>query len=171
MHTEPYMPGHRISQIAAIDRARGLGNSGDLIYKIPDDLKRFREMTSGHPVIMGRKTWESLPDAVRPMPGRTNIVVTRQADYPADGASVATSVEAALAMVEAAPGSQEIYVIGGGDLYTAALPYTDRLYLTLVDDERPADTFFPDYSAFTRVIQDESHEQDGIRFRYLTLEK
>lgn len=165
MHTQ------RISQIAAIDRNRGLGKSGELLYHIPEDLRRFREKTKGHPVIMGRKTWESLPQGVRPMPGRANIVVTRQHGYVAAGAHVVPSIDGAIELAKTQEGSDEIFIIGGGDIYSAALPRTDRLYLTLVDGAREADAFFPEYGEFTKTIEDENHADSDPPYRYLTLER
>ncbi len=162
-----------ISAIAAISaNDRGLGMRGDLLWNIPEDLKRFRELTRGHPVVMGRKTWESLPENVRPMPGRTNFVVTRQAGYAATGATVVTNIETALEIAPLAPGGEEVFVIGGGEIYAAALPKTDRLYLTLVDGIKEADVFFPEYAEmFTKVIEREEYADHTPPFAYLTLER
>lgn len=163
----------RIAIIAAIgSRNRALGKGGKLLWHIPEDMRRFKELTMGHLVIMGRKTWESLPLKFRPLPGRTNIVVTRQADYKAEGAVVADSFEAARAAAARAPGADEIFVIGGGELYAAALPFANRLYLTLVDDDKEADTFFPPYEKeFTKIISEESCEWNGLHYRWLDLER
>src|SRR3989344_734446 len=118
-----------IAIIAALgEQTRALGKNNELLWHIPDDLKRFKELTLGHPVIMGRKTWESLPPKFRPLPGRTNIVVTRQAGYVAEGAVVADSLETARVGATRAPGADEMFVIGGGELYREALPFADRLY-------------------------------------------
>src|SRR5262245_57390493 len=134
---------HRISMIAAIGaNTRALGKDGDLLFKIPEDLKRFRTLTKGHPVIMGRKTWESLPEAVRPLPGRANFVITRQLNYEAPGALVVDSIEEAIASAKIVGGNDEMFIIGGGELYTLGLPLADRLYLTLVDDDAEGDVFF-----------------------------
>lgn len=141
--------------IAAIGKNRELGLRGKLLWHITDDLQRFKELTIGHPVIMGRKTWESLPEKFRPLPGRTNIVVTRQANYKAEGAMIADSLEAARAAAARAPGADEIFVIGGGELYTASLPYASRLYLTLVDVTAAADTFFPPHEQAFKIISDD----------------
>src|SRR3989344_4027447 len=141
----------RVAIIAAIGKNRELGLHGKLLWYIPEDMRRFKEITTGHPVIMGRKTWESLPEKFRPLPGRTNIVVTRQANYEVLGAIVANSFENARAVSKRAPGSEEMFVIGGGELYAAALPYATRLYLPLVDATTDADTFFPPYETeFTK---------------------
>ena len=162
----------RISIIAAIGASdRGLGKGNDLLYKIPDDLARFRDLTRGHPVIMGRKTWESLPEKVRPLPERLNIVITRQAGYEAKGATVAPSVEDALATARAVA-SNEIFIIGGGEIYKLGLPHANRLYLTLVEEEKEADVFFPEYEKeFTKILSGESREWNGIRYRWVNLER
>lgn len=160
--------------VAAISaKDRGLGKDGDLIYKIPEDLKRFREITRGHPVVMGRKTWESLPENVRPLPGRVNFVVTRQPGYEARGATVVANLNLALEAAKLAPGGEEVFVIGGGEIYTAALPQADKLYMTLVEADRPADAFFPEYEqAFTKVVAREDHEtSEGLKYSWIDLER
>lgn len=163
---------NRLSIIAAVGEKRVIGKDTTLLWHLPGDLKRFKTLTSGHPVIMGRKTWESLPSSVRPLPGRTNIVVSREAAYAAPGAEVTPSFEAALKVAKEAPGAEEIFVIGGGMLYALALPYADCLYLTLVDDAAEGDTFFPPYEdLFTKKLSEEPHEENGIRYRWITLEK
>ena len=144
----------RISLIAAIGRNRELGKDGELLWRLPDDMRRFKELTIGHPVIMGRKTWESLPEKFRPLPERTNIVVTRWAGYAAN-ATVADSLSGAFLAAAGAPGADETFIIGGGELYAAALPYATRLYLTLVDAEAEADTFFPPYESDFKIVSDE----------------
>lgn len=159
----------RISLIAAVGRNRELGYQGELLWQVPADLKRFKELTRGHPVIMGRKTWESLPERFRPLPGRTNIVVTRQGGYSAPGATVVDGLSGAFLAAEAAPGSVETFVIGGGELYEAALPYATRLYLTLVDASATADTYFPAYE--DQFVLEQSETGSGEphhRFAYLT---
>lgn len=146
----------RISLIAAIGRNRELGKGGELLWHIPEDMRRFKKLTTGHPVIMGRKTWESLPEKFRPLPERTNIVVTRQIGYEATGATVVDGLSDAFLAAENASGADETFIIGGGELYAAALPYATRLYLTLVDDTADADTFFPPYENDFKIISDES---------------
>ncbi|OGG39877.1 hypothetical protein A2118_00090 [Candidatus Kaiserbacteria bacterium GWA2_50_9] len=161
----------RISLIAATGKNRELGFQGELLWHLPDDMRRFKELTMGHPVIMGRKTWESLPERFRPLPERTNIVVTRQTGYEAMGATVADSFEDARTAAARAAGADEIFVIGGGELYREALPFANRLYLTLVDADADADTFFPPYEdIFTKVISDESREWNGLTYRWVNLE-
>ena len=157
-----------MSAIAAIGKNRELGKRGDLIWRIPDDLKRLKALTTGHVVIMGRKTYESIG---RPLPNRTNIIVTRNPDFTAPGCLVATSVPDALDLAREHE-TEEIFILGGADIYTQALPFTDRLYLTIVDATDPeADTFFPDYSEFTKVIETETKDHNGLAYTWLTLER
>jgi len=163
--------GQRVALIAAIgERTRAIGHGNGLLWHLPEDLKLFRARTSGHPVVMGRRTWESLPERFRPLPGRTNIVVTRDSAYEAAGAEVATTLEDALARAKLAPGGEETFVIGGGQLYTSALPFADRLYLTLVDDDAEGDTFFPEYPEFTKIIEDRAIESTPPS-RFVMLER
>lgn len=132
----------RLHLIAAVTRDGGIGNGSELLVRLPEDLQRFKRMTMGHPVIMGRRTWESLPPVFRPLPGRQNIVVTRQAGYTAERATVAHSLSQAIATAGDAP---DVYVIGGAQLYAEALPLADQLDLTEIDATFPADVFFPDW--------------------------
>ncbi len=126
-----------VNIIVAIDRKGGIGRGGDLLFHIGADLRHFKALTWGHTVIMGRKTFESLPKGA--LPGRRNIVVTRNRSYVAPGADVAHSLEEALGMVQG-----EAFVIGGAEIYRQALPLADRLYLTVIKDQADdADTFFP----------------------------
>lgn len=159
--------------IAALSaRDRGLGKDGQLLWRIPDDMKRFKELTTGHPVIMGRKTWESLPEKFRPLADRTNIVVTRQSGYEAAGAIIAHSLEEARAAAARARGAEEVFIMGGGELYREALPLADRLYLTLIKGEKEADAFFPAYeSEFIRVVAEETSEWNGVPYAWTTLER
>ncbi len=161
---------HRISAIAAISEiTRGLGKGNDLLWKIPEDLKRFRALTSGHPIIMGRKTFESIG---RALPNRLNIVVTRKTDLVIQGALVCNSLEEALEKAKKAAGADEIFIIGGGELYKEALPFTDRLYLTLIKANAEADVFFPEYEKeFTKEISKEDGIFGEIKYSWVTLEK
>ncbi|TSC59739.1 MAG: dihydrofolate reductase [Parcubacteria group bacterium LiPW_15] len=160
--------GAKISIIAAIQKKdRGLGLKGQLLWRISEDLKRFKELTTWHPIIMGQKTFESIG---RPLPNRVNIILSRQPDYQKDGCFVCSSLEEAL---EAArnTGAEEIFVIGGGEVYRQALPLTDKLYLTEIEGEKPADTFFPDYSEFSKIVFSRSGEGNDPAHRFLELER
>lgn len=157
----------RISIIAAVGKNRELGKKNGLIWRIPDDLKRFKALTMGHPIIMGRKTYESIG---RPLPGRTNIVVTR-GDFSAEGCVIAHSLEEALFTAEKL-NCDEVFVIGGGQIYADALLLAHRLYLTIIDDTNPsADIFFPDYTSFSKVIETEKRNHDGLAYKWVTLER
>jgi dihydrofolate reductase len=134
-----------VSLVAALARNRVIGAGNRMPWHLPEDLRRFKRLTMGAPVIMGRKTYESILEQTgRPLPGRRNIVVTRQPGARWDGCEVAGSLDAALAAAHAAP---EVFVIGGAELYRLALPRADRLYLTLLDAEYPGDTLFPEFDA------------------------
>jgi dihydrofolate reductase len=128
----------RISFVVAVSRNRVIGRNGGLPWHISTDLKRFKAITMGKPLIMGRKTWESLPK--KPLPGRPNIVITRQKNYRAEGAIVAADMPSALT---AAGQVEEVCVIGGGEIFDIFLTKTDRIYLTEVDLEVDGDTYFP----------------------------
>jgi dihydrofolate reductase len=128
----------RIAFVVAVSRNGVIGSNGGLPWHISSDLKRFKAVTMGKPVIMGRKTWESLPK--RPLPGRANIVITRQDNYQASGAIVVADIKAALA---AAGTAEEIAVIGGGEIFREVFPLADRIYFTEVDLDVDGDTYFP----------------------------
>ena len=134
------MPKPILSLIAAVARNGVIGIDNRLPWRLPADLKHFKALTLGHTVIMGRKTWESLPARFRPLPGRRNIVVTRQPGYAAEGAETATSLDAALALAQDAP---RVFVIGGGELYALALPRAGELVLTEVQAALDGDVRFP----------------------------
>ena len=129
-----------VSLIAAVAGNGAIGKDNALPWHLPEDMRHFRETTRGKPVIMGRKTWESLPDAFRPLPGRHNIVVSRNPAYQAPGATLATSLDEALLEAAAA---EEVFVIGGAQLYQQALALASRLYLTEIDASVDGDAFFP----------------------------
>ena len=164
----------RITLIAAIARNGVIGRDGGLPWHLPADLKRFKEVTRGHQVVMGRRTFESLPG---PLPKRRNIVVTRQADYQAEGIEVAHSLDEAIAMAEAHAESPDevLFVLGGAVLYEAALPIADRLDLTMVDAEVDGDTRFPafDESAWreTQSIEHPADAHHAMGFRVRVLER
>ncbi len=139
-----------VSLIVAVAENGVIGRAGKLPWHLPEDLKRFKRLTVGHPVIMGRKTWESIG---RPLPGRRNLVVSRTPGYAAEGAEVFASLDEALA---AAAGEDEVFVIGGAALYAEAMPRADRLYLTRVHATVEGDVTFPglDPAAWTLVSED-----------------
>ncbi|MFY9512512.1 MAG: dihydrofolate reductase [Rubrivivax sp.] len=138
-----------LALIAAVARNGVIGHDNRLLWKLPEDMAHFRATTTGHPVIMGRKTWDSLPAKFRPLPGRRNIVVTRNAAWQAEGAEAVHTPQAALQRVP----TGRVFVIGGADLYAAALPLADELWLTELDADFDGDTQFPawDRSAFVEV--------------------
>jgi dihydrofolate reductase len=150
----------RLAIIAAVARNRVIGSANALVWHNAEDQRHFRRVTLGCPVIMGRKTWESLPERYRPLPGRRNIVVTRDAGFAAPGAEVAASLDAALALVADAP---KAFVVGGGELYARALPLADELVLTEIDVDLDGDTYFPAWerAAFDEV---ERERHDGFSF-------
>ena len=167
----------RICAVVAIGKNRELGLEGKLLWHIPDDLKRFKALTLGHPIIMGRKTFESIVGYLgKPLPGRTNIVVTRDANWGADYRDQ-TSVMVVSSLEEGIEKGREldaveIHIGGGAQIYEQTLPYIDKLYLTLVDDEKPADSFFPPYEKeFTKKVFEESHEWNGLKYRWVDLER
>jgi len=155
-----------ISAIAAANRAIGKGNK--LLWHIPEDLQRFKKITSGHPVIMGRKTYESIG---RPLPGRLNIIVTRDPAYVAQGCVIVHSLDDAITRAAQEEGG-EIFVIGGAQLYAQALPLADTLYLTLVEGAFDADAFFPAYAHLFRTeIFREAHRDDQHSYTFVTLQR
>ncbi|MFC7877646.1 dihydrofolate reductase [Isoptericola sp. NPDC057391] len=130
-----------------------IGAAGEIPWRVPEDFAHFKATTAGHPVVMGRRTWESLPR--RPLPGRTNVVVTRQPGWSDDGAVVVGSVDAALALAAAAPGGDEVWVMGGGEVYAATLALADRLVVTEIGLEVEGDAFAPAVDAATWGIVDD----------------
>jgi len=156
-----------LSLIAAVPRNGAIGKGNALLWHEPEDLRHFRRVTLGCPVIMGRKTWDSLPARFRPLPGRRNVVLTRDAAWHADGADAVGSLDAALALLAGAP---RAFVIGGAQLYALALPHADELVLTEIDAELPGDTFFPawDRGRFERVAQEPHVSADGIGYSFVT---
>ena len=144
-----------ISIIVAASANNVIGAQGDLPWRLPDDLRRFKTVTMGKPIVMGRKTWESIG---RALPGRQNIVITRQQDFAAEGCDVVQSTDAAIAV---AGDVSEIMVIGGSEVYTLFLPVAQRLYLTRVHADVNGDAFFPAVDADEwQLVSDEAHSAD-----------
>ena len=150
-------------------RNRVIGHDNKLPWHLPADLRHFKELTLGKPIIMGRKTWESLPGL---LPGRRHIVVTRQQDYVAQGAETASDLESAIAL---AGDVDEVMIVGGATLYAEALPMADRLYMTLVDADIDGDAHFPDFDLDAwQVIAESSvpaDEKNRYDLKFLTLER
>jgi dihydrofolate reductase len=154
-----------ISLIAAVARNGAIGKDNRLLVHLPGDLPRFKRLTLGRPIVMGRKTWDSIG---RPLPGRRNIVVTRQTDWAASGAERAPSFEAALAL---AGDVERVCVIGGAEIYALALPHADELLLTEIDaDFDDADAFFPDWprGEYTVADSESNATAQGLAYRYVT---
>lgn len=155
-----------ISMIAAVGRNLELGKNNDLIWHFKEDMKFFKNTTMGHTVIMGRKTFESLPKA---LPGRKNIVLSLNPNYTADSAEVISSVEEAVELSK----DSEIFVLGGGKVYELMLAYADKIYLTEIEDEcKDADTYFPtfDKKIYKREVI-ASYEVDSIKFSHILYSK
>ncbi len=154
--------------VAAIGRKRELGKNGDLIWRNKEDLGRVRELTMGHPLIMGKRTFDSIG---RPLPGRTNIVISRSAEE-IPGCVVVNSFERALDVARTIDHNQ-IFIFGGAQVYTEGIKIADRLYLTRIDaEDKDADVFFPPYEkTFTRVISRSGGSQGDLKYEWVTLER
>ncbi|KKQ20841.1 MAG: Dihydrofolate reductase [Candidatus Nomurabacteria bacterium GW2011_GWA1_37_20] len=153
-----------ISLIAAIGKNNELGKNNTLVWSMPTDLKYFRKTTSGHPVIMGRKTFESIG---RPMPNRRNIVITRDQNYKKDGIEVAHSLEEALNLVPHK--KEEIFIIGGAEIYKQAMPIADKLYITHIEaEDKDADAFFPEIIpiVWNEISREERKKDEKNSFNY-----
>ena len=158
----------KISAIAAIGENRELGKDNQLLWRIPEDSKYFKETTTGHVVIMGRKTYESM---MRLLPNRTNIIVTRDIHYDIKGAVMASSLENAIQKAKKIE-KEEIFVIGGGQIYQKSLLFVDRLYLTLVHASFPdATAFFPEYSDFSKVVSSRESKNEDYSYTFIVLER
>lgn len=163
------MMGPKVIAIAAIGTNRVLGKNNELLWRIPDDMKRLREQTSGHPLIMGRKTFDSIIASVgKPLSNRTHIVVTRDDGWSHAGAVVAHSISDAITKAKSLD-QEKVFIFGGAQIYQAALPYTDVLMLTLINDEKEGDAYFPDFSEFTKEVFREDREFDGLEYSWVDL--
>ena len=156
--------------IVAITKNNAIGRGGDLVYHLKGDMRHFREITMGHTVVMGRKTWESLPKGA--LPGRRNIVVSRNPKYEAAGAEVYPTLSEALERA----GNSKIFLIGGAQIYAQSLPMANRLYLTQIDaDVDDADTFFPEINRdeWTEEVVDQYvvDEITGVKYRFVCLSR
>ena len=157
-----------ITIIAAIGRDNAIGRNGDLAFHLRADMRHFKELTTGHTVVMGRKTFDSLPKGA--LPNRRNIVITRNPDFAAAGTERAASLDEAIAMAA----DEEIFIIGGGEIYRQALPLADRMELTLIDADTPdADTYFPIIDEHWLLTDSQAPATDpsGIIYQFLTLDR
>jgi dihydrofolate reductase len=154
-----------ISMIAAIGKNRELGKSNKLLWHIPDDLKKFKEITMGHPVIMGRTTFESIG---KPLPGRENIVISRNRELKLPECIVVNSIKEAIVFASKKD-CNEIFIIGGSQIYNLGIKHADKLYLTLIDKSMDADTYFPDYSSFAKLINKKDKSCNGIKYSFIEL--
>ncbi len=153
-----------ITLVVAAARNGVIGKDGAIPWRLPEDLKRFKALTLGHTVVMGRKTWDSLPPKNRPLPGRRNVVVTRAAGWCADGAERAT-LEAALQM-------DDVFVIGGAEIYRAALAAADRIELTEVQADFEGDAVFDfDRTPWREIAREDHVGADGLAYSFVTLER
>ena len=154
----------RISLVASVARDGGIGHAGALLVRLPGDLPRLKALTMGSPIVMGRKTWDSIG---RPLPGRRNIVVTRAGSWHAEGAERVGSVEEAVALSGDAP---QLFVLGGAEIYRAALSLADALELTEIDATFAADAFFPswDRAAFRQTAREPRVGPDGLHYAFVT---
>lgn len=134
----------KISMIAAVAQNGVIGKDNDLVWNLPDDMKLFMRKTTGHPVIMGRKNYESIPEKFRPLPNRKNVIITRQIDYKADGAVIVHSLDQALDEARKEE-NDEAFIIGGGEIYTLGLDVADTMYITEIHATFDGDAFFPDF--------------------------
>jgi dihydrofolate reductase len=156
----------KLTLVAAVARNGAIGKGNELLVRIPEDMKRLRALTMGHPVVMGRKTWDSLPERFRPLPGRRNIVVTRNTQWCSEGAEVVHSLDEALSLLAAEP---EVFVLGGGELFAAALPRADELQMTEIDADLEGDTFFPPYrEQFTPTARERHSTEAGLHYDFAT---
>ncbi|WP_256006934.1 MULTISPECIES: dihydrofolate reductase [Pedobacter] len=158
-----------VSAVVAISENRAIGKDNQLLWHLPKDLKHFKKITSGHTVIMGRKTYDSVG---KPLPNRRNIVITRRTDLEIEGAEVVSSLDAAL---ELCRHETEVFIIGGAEIYKLALQRTDRIYLTTVHETYDADAFFPELNeTLWKETESQRHEADdrhSVAFTFSTLER
>jgi len=169
-----------ISIIVAIDSKNGIGKNNDLLFKIPEDYQRMKKIIFGHPLVMGRRTFESIG---RVLSENTSLIITQNSDYQFPDfvkikeekakCIVVHSLEEGIEIAKTVSGSDNIVIFGGGQIFKEALKknLVDRLYLTIVEGDFGADTFFPDYSDFKKIIFEEEHESNGHKFKFIDLER
>jgi dihydrofolate reductase len=156
-----------VTLVAAVARHGVIGRDGGIPWHLPEDLAQFKALTTGHTVVMGRRTWDSIPDRFRPLPGRRNVVVTRNANWAAEGAERAATLEEALNRVAR---DERVFVIGGAQVYEAALPHADELVLTELDLAVDGDTYFPTWerAAWEEVSRVGHAARNGTHFAVVT---
>ena len=163
-----------VSMIAAMSSNRVIGKDNDLPWHLPDDFHFFKQTTKDHFVVMGRKNFESLPANFRPLPHRTNIIITRKKDYKAEGTLVVNSIEEALAIANSAD-QKEVFIIGGGEIYKLGLAYADKIYLTEIDGKVSGDTHFPEFDKKVWKETERKHhmadERHKFPFDFVTYQK
>jgi dihydrofolate reductase len=155
-----------IKIIVAISKNRVIGDSNKLIWHLPADLKRFKEITTGHPIVMGRKTFQSIG---RPLPNRRNIIITRDDSYEVEGCEIVNSIEEAMLLT-----GSDCFIIGGGEIYKQTLNLSDKIYMTVVDEEFEGDTTFPDLSSDWYISKKEdflSDEKNPHNYSFISYEK
>jgi dihydrofolate reductase len=151
-----------IIMIAAVAENNALGKNNELVWHLPNDFKRFKSLTTGHHIIMGRKTFESFP---KPLPNRTHVIITRQKDYKPEGCIVVDSIEKAIAVC---PENETSFIIGGGEIYNLGLPYADKLEITRVHHSFEADAFFPEINPddWNEIRAEFNPKDDNHKFEY-----
>jgi len=155
--------------VACGSQNRVIGNNGEIPWYIPEDFAHFKKVTSGHPVIIGDRTFESIGKV---LPNRKNIIVTRDVNYTAPvGVAIAHSMEDALGVAKEND-NEEVFIIGGGQIYALGIPFADRLYVTEVETDAEGDAYFPEYkSVFTKVISEDQNDNGDYKFNFRVLEK
>jgi len=154
-----------ISLIAALTKNRVIGKNNDLPWHLPDDMKYFMQTTKAHHVIMGRKNYESIPEKFRPLPNRTNIVVTRQKDFYAPACTIVNTLGEGITLAKTA-GEKELFIIGGSEIYALGMPYADQLYLTEIDATLGGDTYFPSFNKNDWQELSRRHHEVDARHAY-----
>lgn len=152
-----------IKIIVAISRNRVIGNNNQLIWSLPADLKRFKQITTGNTVVMGRKTYESIG---KPLPNRRNIIITRDNEYKADGCEIVNSLEEALMLC-----NNDCFIIGGGEIYKQSMDLADKIYLTIVNEDFEGDTFFPEIgNEWVKVGREDYEPDEKNKYKYSFIE-
>jgi len=162
-----------ISLIAAMSKNRVIGKNNDLPWRLPDDMKYFQNTTNGHVVIMGRKNFDSLPAKFKPLPNRTNIILTRNKEFEADGCEIFTDLSEAVRFANNCK-EEELFIIGGGEIYNQSLHLADRIYLTRINQEIEGDTYFPELAPEWKVVKKNHHPKDDrhqYNFDFLIFER